>query len=158
MEKNFMTTWQLRSEENFVMYNLATFFFFYQQAGFNHFCWTMYCPFHSEPQDQCSTSTVFVKSQVFLFVFPPLCLLPSHGLCQTAASLNQLVFDWKWSVHSAVQGVSLTRLCTLSRIITTVCRAFMVVWTKWYCWCFLMINVVPLQGTWYSGFSKWHLA
>lgn len=72
------------------MYDLAP--FFNQQAGLSHFCWTMHCPFHSEPQDQCSTSAVFMKSQMFLFVLPPLCLLPSRGLCQTAASLNQLVF------------------------------------------------------------------
>lgn len=77
-----------------------------------------------------SAFAVLIKSQMFLFVLPPLSILPpSLALCQTAASLNQLGFVWKWSVCSVVQGVSLTRLCALSRI-TTVCKAFRVVWTK----------------------------
>lgn len=60
----------------------------------------------------------------FLFaLLPCFCLPPSLALCLTAASLNQHGFVWKWSVCSVFQGVSLTRLCTLSRI-TTVCKAF----------------------------------
>lgn len=62
---------------------------------------------------------LFMESQMFLFVIPLLCLLhPPLGLCQTAASLNQLA---RTCMRRAAEGVSPTRLCTLSRL-TTVFR------------------------------------
>lgn len=99
-----------------------------------------------------------IKCQIFLclsFLFfaltPFFCLRLSHALCQTAASLNQWGFVWKWSVCSVFQGVSLTRLYTLSGI-TTVCEAFgsgmlegfSVVWTK-DGWLMLLWSVLCLR-------------
>lgn len=47
----------------------------------------------------------------------------------------------KWSVRSVFQGVSLTRLCALSRV-TTVCESFGPSGTNEACWCFFMIHDV----------------
>lgn len=86
----------------------------------------------------------FCQNPFFLSLVPLSIRPPFLALCLTAARLNQLGSIRKWSKRSVVQGVSLTRLCTLSRI-TTVCKSFGECRLRRFRWCFVMFSV-PLKA------------
>lgn len=133
--------------KQFIMRNLTT---SYQLDGSKHFWWTIYVCIVLNPLSFVSSTLPLlsfllhfcqnIKSQTVFFLFvllPFFCLPASLALCLTAACLNQQGFVWKWSVCSVFQGVSLTRLCTLSRL-TTVCKALWVSQSSGpnkACWC-----------------------